>query len=42
MQHLTIRVARHDSRWNRTICKDPLGNPYCITLKNIHEKRRYQ
>ncbi len=42
MQHLKIRVAWHDNRWKGTICKDPLGNPYCITLKNIHEKGRDQ
>lgn len=39
MQHLTIRVAWHDNRWNGTICKAPLANPYCITLKRIHQAR---
>ncbi len=39
MQHLTIRVAWHDNRWNGSVCISPSQNPYCLTLKRIREKR---
>jgi isopentenyldiphosphate isomerase len=39
IQHLTIRVAWHDNRWNGSVCTYPSQNPYCLTLKRIREKR---
>ena len=42
--HLSVRVPWHDSGWNGTVCKDPLGNASCILLHNIGKKRddRYE
>lgn len=39
MQHLTIRVAWHDNRWNGTICSAPSLNGYCVALGRIRKKR---
>ena len=39
MQHLTIRVAWHDNRWNGTICSAPSLNGYCVALGHIRKKR---
>lgn len=39
MQHLTLRVAWHDARWNGTICPDPVSNSYCAALQRIREDR---
>ena len=44
MQHLTVRVAWHDSAWNGTVCQNPSGNPYCLDLDRIRAERddRYE
>ena len=39
MKHLTIRVAWHDNKWNRAICKNPIENTYCLTLPRIYEEK---
>ena len=39
MQHLTIRVAWHDNRWNGAICNAPSLNGYCLALKSIRKER---
>ena len=40
MFNLTVRVAWHDERWRGTVCKNPLGNPYCLSLRRIREQRK--
>ena len=35
MHHLTLRVAWHDTGWNGCVCKDPVGNSYCVALDRI-------
>lgn len=39
LRHLSIRVPWHDNAWNGTVCSNPKGNPSCLVLKNIREKR---
>ena len=39
MQHLTIRVAWHDNRWNGRICDAPSLNGYCLALDRIRKDR---
>lgn len=39
MQHLTIRVAWHDNRWNGRICAAPSLNGYCLALDRIRKDR---
>lgn len=39
MQHLTLRVAWHDDRWNGTICRRPSENPYCVALDEVRANR---
>ena len=39
MQHLTLRVAWHDSCWNGCVCRDPSENSYCVALDRIREER---
>ncbi|HEX5547463.1 MAG TPA: hypothetical protein VFX24_08640, partial [Ktedonobacterales bacterium] len=39
MQHLTIRVAWHDNRWNGRICAAPSLNGYCLALERIRKDR---
>lgn len=39
MQHLTVRVAWHDSAWNGTVCSNPVANPYCLDLDRIRIER---
>ncbi len=39
MRHLSIRVPWHDSQWNGTICKHPVGNAACLALSRIRENR---
>jgi len=29
-QHITVRQAWHDNKWNGRICKNPSENDYCI------------
>jgi hypothetical protein len=40
MFHLNVRVAWHDSRWNGTVCGDPLSNSYCLDLERIRSSRQ--
>lgn len=44
MQHLTVRVAWHDTAWNGAVCQNPSGNPYCLDLDRIRAERddRYE
>ncbi len=35
MDHLTVRVAWHDSRWDGCVCKEPSKNCYCVALDRI-------
>ena len=39
MRHLNVRVAWHDNKWNGTICRDPVGNSFCVDLERIRESR---
>ena len=39
IQHLTLRVPWHDSRWNGRICDVPSGNSFCIALDRIRASR---
>jgi AAA domain/UvrD-like helicase C-terminal domain len=39
MQHLTLRVAWHDSKWNGTVCQRPTENAYCLSLDRIRVER---
>jgi len=40
MNHLTLRVAWHDNRWNGRVCGAPSQNAFCIALDRIREDRR--
>ena len=40
VNHLTLRVAWHDNRWNGGICTSPTQNAFCIALDRIREDRR--
>lgn len=40
VQHLTLRVAWHDSKWNGTVCKDPSKNSFCVMLDRVREERK--
>ena len=35
MEHVTIRVAWHDEKWNGRICHEPSCNSYCTALDKI-------
>jgi ATP-dependent exoDNAse (exonuclease V) alpha subunit len=39
MQHLNVRVAWHDNRWNGTVCQFPSRNAFCVDLDRIREER---
>jgi hypothetical protein len=39
MNHLNVRVAWHDDRWNGTVCRNPSGNSFCIDLDRIRSER---
>ena len=39
MHHLNVRVAWHDSRWDGTICRNPIGNAFCVDLDRIRAER---
>lgn len=39
IQHLTMRVAWHDDRWNGRVCKAPSKNPFCVALDRIREEK---
>ena len=38
-QHLTLRVAWHDSKWNGTVCSAPSRNSFCVMLDRVREER---
>ena len=37
--HLTLRVAWHDSEWNGTVCERPALNSFCAALQRIRESK---
>lgn len=39
-QHLTIRVAWHDSKWAGTVCRNPRSNSFCVMLDRVREERK--
>ncbi len=38
-QHLTVRVAWHQERWNGTVCRHASNNASCLDLTRIREER---
>ena len=42
MKHLNVRVAWHDNRWDGTVCRDPVGNSFCVDLERIRVSRDEQ
>jgi hypothetical protein len=38
-QHLTVRVAWHQERWNGTVCGAASSNSFCLDLDRIREER---
>jgi hypothetical protein len=41
-QHLSIRVAWHDSKWNGAVCKHPSKNAFCLNLPRIYQEKNDQ
>lgn len=39
INHLTLRAAWHDNRWNGCICKFPSENAFCTDLKRIRAEK---
>lgn len=39
MNHLTLRVPWHDSKWVGCVCAAPSENPYCVALDRIRDER---
>lgn len=39
VQHLSIRLPRHDTGWAGTVCQAPSKNTWCMVLKRIREER---
>lgn len=39
IQHLNLRVAWHDNRWNGRVCLAPSKNAYCIDLDRVRAER---
>ncbi|MCJ0868958.1 AAA family ATPase [Streptomyces sp. AP-93] len=39
VQHLSVRVPWHDSGWDGSICRDPLGNSSCVLLDKVGKER---
>lgn len=39
MDHLTIRVARHDNKWNGAICRISAKNSFGVALDRVREER---
>lgn len=39
IQHLSIRVAWHDSKWNGAVCKHPSQNAFCLNLPRIYQEK---
>ena len=33
--NISVRVPWHDSRWDGTVCSDPVANCHCIDYENI-------
>ena len=42
IQHLSIRVAWHDSKWNGAVCKHPSQNAFCLNLPRIYQEKNDQ
>src|SRR2546427_4899337 len=38
-QHLNVRVAWHDNRWNGSVCRFPSLNAFCVELDRIRLER---
>lgn len=38
-QHLSIRVAWHDNKWNGAICNNPSMNAFCLNLPRIYQDK---
>lgn len=38
-QHLTLRVAWHDTKWNGLVCAEPSANSFCVMLDRVREER---
>ncbi len=38
-QHLSVRVAWHDSKWNGAVCKHPSQNAFCLNLPRIYSEK---
>lgn len=38
-QHLSVRVAWHQERWNGTVCRVASDNSFCLDLDRIREER---
>jgi hypothetical protein len=38
-QHITVRVAWHQERWNGTVCRHASRNSFCLDLDRIREER---
>lgn len=39
LRHVSIRVPWHDSGWNGTVCRHPVGNASCLVLREVRETR---
>lgn len=39
VQHLNVRVAWHDNRWDGSVCRAPSANAFCVDLDRIREER---
>jgi hypothetical protein len=39
VQHLTLRVAWHDSKLNGKVCKAPSANSFCAMLDRVREEK---
>jgi len=40
--HLAVRVPWHDSRWDGAVCRAPIENGYCLSLRRIYEGKDEQ
>ena len=39
MDHLNVRVAWHDNKWDGTVCRNPSANAFCVDLDRIRAER---
>jgi hypothetical protein len=39
INHLNVRVAWHDNRWDGTVCRKPSENCFCVDLDRIRAER---